>query len=361
MEGVVVTGLGVVTGALMGGWDTMAAYLDAPSRPLLRPGRRAEVVPETLRTLLDESEQRRLTRVCQLTVAATRLAMADAGVAPGDELGLVLGTEFGDLRSTMQFADGYLERGPIGLSALLFPNTVLNTMAAASSIAVSARAASLTLNAPVAAGQLALARAWRMVASGRVARVIAGGVDEAEPLRSDIMREMGIAEDVTNDGAALLVLESRQAAVARGARVRAEIRGAAWGAVPARPHGIGRGVDSVAVGDALAAAGVGAPAVGFVYTSVGADTERARWERALLAHAFADADPAMYDAEPLVGHGAGAGALRVAAAAWTAATRRLPREGGGGDARAVSSTGVVHALARGGTHVALVVTSSERA
>ena len=363
MDSVVVTGIGVVSAALVGGWDTLAAYLDAAPCPTMPDGGRAQVPA----ALVDGSEQRRLTRVCQLTVAATRLALADAGVAAGDELGLVVGTEFGDLRSTMEFADGYLERGPTGLSALLFPNTVMNTMAAASSIAVSARAASLTLNAPTVGGQLAVARAWRMVASGRVARVIAGGVDEAEDLRSETLRRLGIAEDVRRDGATLLVLESRRAALDRGARVRAGIRGAAWAAVPARPHGVGRRVTSTAITDALHSAGVAASEVGFVYTSVGADAERARWERAVLARALAGSAPVTCDAEDLVGHGAGAGALRVATAAWTAASGRLPsalavedRREVAGDRHEVASSGLVHALARGGTHVALVVGPAER-
>jgi 3-oxoacyl-[acyl-carrier-protein] synthase II len=358
---VVVTGVGVVAGTLIGGWETFCAYLDAfPPSTALDTGR-AEVSPEALAALLDANEQRRLTRVCQLTVAATRLALADAGITPGGELGLVVGTEFGDLRSTMEFADGYLDRGPTGLSPLLFPSTVMNTMAAASSIAVSARAASLTLNAPAVAGQLAVARAARMVASGRVARVIAGGVDEAERLRSDILAQLGIVEDVTNEGATLLVLESRPTALARGARVLAEIRGAAWGAVPARPHGIGRGAASAVIAAAARSADVPVRDLGWVYTSVSRDAERARWERAVLDRAFEGASPAMCDVDHLAGHGAGAGAMRVAAAAWTARTGRLPRLQGRERERVGASPGLAHGLARGGTHVALVVGPGEPA
>src|SRR5438874_10361915 len=48
----------------------------------------------------------------QLSVAAARIALADAGLGPGAGLGLVLGAEFGDVRSTREFVDGYLGRGP---------------------------------------------------------------------------------------------------------------------------------------------------------------------------------------------------------------------------------------------------------
>src|SRR5439155_195031 len=83
-----------------------------------------------LSRLLDETEARRLSRVCQMTVAAGRLALAEAGLAGGTELALLVGTEFGDMVSTIRFVDDYLQRGIPGLSALLFPHTVMNTMAA---------------------------------------------------------------------------------------------------------------------------------------------------------------------------------------------------------------------------------------
>jgi len=57
---------------------------------------------------------------------------------------------------------------------------------------------------------------------------------------------------------------------------------------------------------------------------------------------------------PWVGEHAGAGALSVAAAAWTARTGRLL--GPDGSPQPVpAGPGLVHGLARGGTEVALVV------
>jgi hypothetical protein len=54
---------------------------------------------------------------------------------------------------------------------------------------------------------------------------------------------------------------------------------------------------------------------------------------------------------PLFGQHAGLGALRVAAAAWTAAAGRLVQPA----ISVPSGPGLVHGVARGGTHVALVV------
>ena len=66
--------------------------------------------------LLDETEARRLSRICQFTVAAARLALGEAGLDPRGDLALLVGTEFGDMVSTIAFVDGYLRGGPVGVS-----------------------------------------------------------------------------------------------------------------------------------------------------------------------------------------------------------------------------------------------------
>ena len=75
---------------------------------------------------------RRWSRISLMTVIACREAIADAGLHEAEathRVGLVLGTEFGDLRSTETFNLGFLRKGPLGLSPLLFPNTVMNAPA----------------------------------------------------------------------------------------------------------------------------------------------------------------------------------------------------------------------------------------
>ncbi|HET7342449.1 MAG TPA: beta-ketoacyl synthase N-terminal-like domain-containing protein, partial [Methylomirabilota bacterium] len=205
---VVVTGVGVVNAGIVGDSAALGAWLAAPraaarstvgGRPVLR-------VPDaTLAGLVDAGEARRLSRICQLAIAAARLAVGDAGLDPDRGLGLVVGSELGDFTSTIGFADGYLARGASGLSALLFPNTVMNTMAATTAIAVAARELALTLNVPTVAGELAVARAAAAVAAGRVDAVLAGGVDDVDPLVTELQGALG-ERDVRGEGAAFLVL-----------------------------------------------------------------------------------------------------------------------------------------------------------
>jgi 3-oxoacyl-[acyl-carrier-protein] synthase II len=363
---VVLTGIGTINPAMHGDSTMLASWLAA-----LTPRAETAGVPRSPRDdqpvarrindvvidqQLDGGEARRLSRACRMSVIAARAARAEAGLEGGDALGLVVGTELGDLRSTIEFADGYLGSGPSGCSPLLFPNTVMNTMAAATTIAVAARALSLTLNAPTVAGELAVAYAAGAVAAGRVDAVLAGGVDDLAALPAEMLTALGDRAR-RGEGATYLVLESWAHARARGARPLAEIRGVGWRALAARPQGVGR-VGSPAVAVALEGAASAPAEVAWLYTSANGDDLRDRWEAAVLAAAGIPTARPRASLTDVVGQHAGLGALRVAAAAWSTRAGRLA-----GDPLARRKDGefgpgapaLVHGLARGGTHVALVV------
>lgn len=359
-ERVAITGVGIVSAAVVGQSAALGAFLAAP-RAVARDGSTASVPGGALASLIEPGEVRRLSRACQLSIAAARLALREAAYDPAFGLGLAIGTEFGDLRSTIEFADGYLHRGPAGLSALLFPNTVMNTMAATTAIALGAREVALTFNTPTVAGELAVARAAAAVASGRVPAMLAGGIDDLDSMVLEALADFGLGTDRRGDGAAYLVLEPLRTAVARGATLLGEISGAAWRALPARPFGVGRAATPRAVSAALASAECAAADVGWVYGSASGDRARDDWERAILDAAFGARRPPTASLADLVGHHSGLGALRVACGAWTARSGLLPGVTGGALARVRRGRGLVHGIARGGTHVALVVGATEHA
>jgi 3-oxoacyl-(acyl-carrier-protein) synthase len=267
----VVTGVGIVTGLITGGAAAVGPGLEsgrsavgpveAFSTRALSSHLGGELPSATLTALIDPAEARRMSRVSQMTVAACRLALRDAGLDDASAAHLVVGTEFGDLRSAEEFAAGYLTRGPAGLSPLAFPNTVMNTMAATTAIALGLHGASTTLNARRVAGELAVARAWTMIAHGRAQAVLAGGVDEVSLLMFAMLARLGALSplaggdegsrpfdrhangSVRGEGATFLVLEARPAAVARGARILGEIRSAAWRCGP-RPAAVAAALET---------------------------------------------------------------------------------------------------------------------
>lgn len=354
IEPVAITGVGVVTGSVVGDSAALGTLLAGPA-PVRPPGTRVRLSSAALAGLVDPGEARRLSRVSQFTVAAARLAVREAGLDPGRGLGLVVGTEFGDLASTRAFAEGFLERGPAGLSALLFPSTVMNTMAAATAIAVGARESTLTLNAPAVAGDLAAARAALAVATARLPAALAGGVDELDPVVERLLNRLGFAAEPLGEGAAFVVLEPEAAARARGARILGRITGAAWRSLPARPWRVGRPQPSAAIAAALAAAGARVEEIGWVYASASGDQARDGWEQQVREARLGGRVPFAAPARHLGRH-AGLGPVRVAAAAWTARSGRLWAAGGVPVALpGRGGRGLVHALARGGIEVALVV------
>jgi 3-oxoacyl-[acyl-carrier-protein] synthase II len=320
---------------------------------------------------VDRDAARRLSRICRLALAACVLAVRDAGVASGPGLGIVVGTEYGDFTSSRDFAHGFLRRGPGGLSPMIFPNTVMNTMASIAAIAIGAKAPSVTVNQATLAGDLAVARGARLVADGRAEAVVAGGVDE---LFEDVYRRLsqmgalspmvslGVSEGagaapegcrpfapdhngpVLGEGATFLVLEEREAARARGAHILAEITAAAWGNVPTAPHTGGPRRHDRASPVARLLRARGGAAVARCYGSANGDPAVDDWERALLTRDLPGARAGLLPPTalaPIFGQHGGLGALRAGAAA-------LDAEGG-------ASAVLVHGIARGGCRTALVL------
>ena len=375
---VVVTGIGTVNALVSGGASALAGAL-AEARGGIRPVAAfsvadcsshlaAEVDDAMHELLIDPGEARRLSRVCRLAVAAARLAVADARIEGGDRLAIVVGSEHGDFRSTQEFAEGYLRRGPAGLSPMLFPNTVMNTMAAASAIAVEARAPSLTLNQETVVGDLAVARGASLVAAGRADAVVAGGVDEVCEVLYRELSALGALSPMANGGAegcrpfardhngpvlgeggTFLVLEAWEHATRRGARVLAAIADMAWGNVPVSSHraSVARRDGQSPVHRLLRAQREAPAAVRRCYGAGNGDPAVDDWERALLEWDLPDSAPPLLPPRslaPLFGQQGGLGALRVAAAALDVAQGIDPV--------------LVHGVARGGCRVALVLTAA---
>jgi 3-oxoacyl-(acyl-carrier-protein) synthase len=349
----------------------------------------AEIPAESLP---DVDEARRWSRLSYMTVTACRQAVVEAGFDTSPTLhqcGLVVGTEFGDLRSTEAFASGFLRKGPLGLSPLLFPNTVMNAMAGATSMALGLKGPMLTLNQRGVAGETAVVRAIALIVAGRAPAVIACGVDElfATLYETLVLLHVPSPHDggeeacrpfdrrhngpILGEGATALLVESPAHAQARGAPILAEVRGAQRGGLAVRPnhyplpHQV---ASSGIINQALAESGVAPHEVAVAYLSGSGEPHHDTAELALLASTFTTTSPLITSITHLVGEYGGLGALRVAAATVTARHGLLPtlsylrqpvrtdvRFATPGRPHLAQGVVLVHGLARGGMQTALIL------
>ena len=393
----VITGIGCISPFGSGSSDVLARLLHAqtsaigpvtafPTNELSRH-LGAEVPADAW---AQTEEGRRWSRMSQMAVAACRHAVDEAGLSDMEALspfGLVLGSEYGDLRSTETFDAGFLRRGPRGLSAFLFPNTVMNSMAGTVSIALGIKGPMLTLNQPGIAGELAVARAVALLAAGRAPAVIACGVDELCSVLYHALDMLNVPSPrgggeeqcrpfddqhngpIMGEGATALVIETPEHAQARGATVFADIRQARWGGISTRPHHYPSPdqVHARLLKRIFKDAAVTSHDIDVAYLSGSGDPEHDAAELALMATAFSNGSPLLTSLTHLTGEYGSLGTLRVAAAALTTSSGRLPsleylNQAIRPELRFARQPSVpppaqvlVHGLARGGSQAAILV------
>jgi 3-oxoacyl-(acyl-carrier-protein) synthase len=158
--------------------------------------RRALLTPvAALAPWLPAAEARRMGPPSRLAVAATRMALADAGLDPallaGPGTAVVLSTAFGPCSFSEALLRQVLRDGPESASPYLFTESVANAPAAQIAIACGARGANVTLCQREAGPLLAVARGAAEVAAGSAERALVGAVDEMSPLLHALLDRFG--------------------------------------------------------------------------------------------------------------------------------------------------------------------------
>ena len=203
-----------------------------------------EIKDFNAKTYLGAKNVRPLDRTSRLVTVAAQLALADSGwsaeARAAHEIGLVLGTVYGSVRTIAEFDRRALEAGPLYASPMDFANTVINAAAGQAAIWHGLRGINSTVSTGQSSGLQAIAYAAGLIASGRADVLLAGGAEEL-CLESFLSMEraglVSLAEPdpvpfeaerrgfLPGEGVALLVMESAALAKRRGARILAEVRG----------------------------------------------------------------------------------------------------------------------------------------
>jgi 3-oxoacyl-[acyl-carrier-protein] synthase II len=206
----------------------------------------ARVRPEEV---LERVEYKRLDPSSQFALISAREAWADAG-APDDDpvrIGVEYSTGIGGLWTLLDAWDTLKEKGPRRVLPMTIPMLMPNGASAAISMAIPSRAFARTDVSACASSTEAIANAYERLQSGAADIVIAGGTEavihplpiaafaamQALSKRNDEPATASRPFDVTRDGfvlgegAATLVLETEEHALARGAKIYAELAGGA--------------------------------------------------------------------------------------------------------------------------------------
>jgi 3-oxoacyl-[acyl-carrier-protein] synthase II len=233
-EQVVVTGIGVLSPAGSSPGELWRAYREgqdpdpaAGEADGLRLAR-LDFDPDQH---LSRREGRRVDRLGQLAIAACRAALADAGLAPDERVGVVLGSGLGPMRSTEDFFRPVMADGPAAASPAVFPNTVYNAAAGQVAMVLGAKGPTSTATAAHAAGASALCIARDMLRTGTADAVLVPAVDDVTETVADAYRRLPLTGGAAGhrytlaEGGIALLIERADAARARGARVLAEFAG----------------------------------------------------------------------------------------------------------------------------------------
>jgi 3-oxoacyl-[acyl-carrier-protein] synthase II len=201
---------------------------------------------------MDRKEARKTDRFTQFALAAGRMAMEDSGIEMvgglAEEFGVSIGSGIGGLHTIEEFHDTLVRRGPRKVSPFSMPRLLINMASGQVSMRFGLKGPNESVVTACATGNHSLAAAGRIIQLGEAKAMLAGGAEapitpmgvsgfnalKALSTRNDeperASRPFDLERDgfVIAEGAGLLVLEEAERAMARGAKIYAELAG--WGA-----------------------------------------------------------------------------------------------------------------------------------
>lgn len=257
MTTVVVTGLGATSplgGDVASTWRALLAgesgvsslpyeWVSQHDLPVTFAGQ-AKVRPDDV---LERQEIKRLDPSAQYALISAREAWADSGlqgVAP-ERILVDYATGIGGLWTLLDAWDTLKEKGPRRVLPMTIPMLMPNAAAAAVSMALDARGGARTVVSACASGTESIANAFEHLQLGLADVVVAGGTESVihplpiaafaamqalskrndDPARASRPYDKDRDGFVLGEGAATIILETKEHAEKRGARIYAELAG----------------------------------------------------------------------------------------------------------------------------------------
>lgn len=337
MRRVVITGAGTVNALAHDVAGTLAAMragrcgigpLEIRDADRLAVGIGAQVKGWDAALYLERTQLSQADRFAQFALAAAAQAMMQSGLATGADCGVILGTAGGGLATSEDSYRAVFAEGKNRVHPLTVPKLMASAGASHISMAHGITGPVFTVSTACASSNHAIGLAFQMVRSGACRAVLAGGAEAMltfggikawEGLR--VLSPTGcrpFSRDrdgmVQGEGAAVLVLEEREAALARGAPVLAEVAGFAMTADAGDL--VAPSIDGAvrAMQGALRDAGMAPADVGYINAHGTGTAANDRTEAAAIMQVFGPDAPPVSATKAMHGHCIGAtGAVEVLA------------------------------------------------
>ncbi|MGA7616012.1 MAG: beta-ketoacyl-ACP synthase II [Thermoanaerobaculia bacterium] len=255
---VVITGLGVVSPLGIGNDENWNALISGKSGigPITRFDTSdyscriaGEVRGFEAEKWIEKKEIKKSDLFIHYAIAASQMAVDDSGLTVDDSnaerVGVVIGSGIGGLPLIEEMHAKLLERGPNRVSPFFIPGLIVNLAAGQVSIRFGAKGPNSAPCTACATGAHAIGDSFKIIQRGAADAMIAGGTEAVvTPLAVAgfaAMRALSTRNDdpehasrpwdsdrdgfVMGEGAGIVILEEREHALRRGARVYAEITG----------------------------------------------------------------------------------------------------------------------------------------
>jgi beta-ketoacyl-acyl-carrier-protein synthase II len=255
---VVVTGIGAVTplgNDVVTTWDNVKqgvsgigpmTRVDSDQFNVKVAGEVKEFVPSEF---MDGKEARRMARFTQFAIAASKMAVKDAGLQIGDNIeeervGVWIGSGIGGLDAFEEQHKRFLDKGPKRVSPFIIPMLIPDMASGRVSIETGAKGINNCSVTACASGANSIGDAFRVIQNGQADAMITGGTEAAitdmtiagfanmtalstNPDHKTASRPFDKNRDgfVIAEGSGVLILEELEHAQARGATIYGEIVG----------------------------------------------------------------------------------------------------------------------------------------
>lgn len=256
---VVVTGMGLVTPLGTGvekNWDALIAgrsgirRISRFSNLEAYPSQIAGEVPDfSAADFIEPKEIKKMDLFIQYAVAAAAMAMTDSGLKIDAELaeqvGVIIGVGLCGIDTIETTKEAILQGGPRKISPFFIPKVISNLAPGQIAIRHGAKGINLTPTSACASGTHAIGEAYHLIRRGLQDAVITGGAESAitplavggfaamkalstrndEPERASRPFDRDRDGFVIAEGSGVLILEERERALQRGAKIYAEVVG----------------------------------------------------------------------------------------------------------------------------------------